>query len=53
MGTSPKNIETRADGRPPEEAGSEDPEGQAEAILEESEDRLEDGATKSVKEDKT
>jgi hypothetical protein len=49
MGTSPENVETRADGRPPEEAESEDPEGQAEAILEESEDRLEDGARKSVK----
>jgi hypothetical protein len=54
MGTSPKkNVETRADGRPPEEAGSDDPAGQAEAILEESEDRLEDGAIKSGKKDET
>jgi hypothetical protein len=53
MGTSRKNVDTRADGRPPEEAGSDDPEGQAEAILEESEDRLEDGAKNSVKKDKT
>jgi hypothetical protein len=53
MGTSRKNVETRADGRPPEEAGSDDPEGQAEAILEESEDRLEDGAKNSAKKDKT
>jgi hypothetical protein len=52
MGTSPKNVETRADGRPPEEAESDDPKGQAEAILEESEDRLEDGAKESAKKDK-
>jgi hypothetical protein len=53
MRTSPEKVETRADGRPPEEAASDDPEGQAEAILEESEDRLEDGAQKSTKKDKT
>ena len=34
MGTTPQNVETRADGRPPEEAASENPEEQAEAILE-------------------
>jgi hypothetical protein len=34
-----KNVETRASGRPPEEAGSDDPEAQAQAILEDSEDR--------------
>jgi hypothetical protein len=53
MGTPPKNVETRADGRPPEEAGSDDPKGQAEAILEESENRVEDGAKESAKKDKT
>jgi hypothetical protein len=52
-GTSPKNAETRADARPPEEAGSDDPKGQAEAILEESENRVEDGAKESAKKDKT
>jgi len=38
-GISRKNVETRASGRPPEEAESDDPEAQAEAILEDSEDR--------------
>jgi hypothetical protein len=38
-GISRKNVETRASGRPPEEAESDDPEAQAEVILEESEDR--------------
>jgi hypothetical protein len=37
-------IVTRASGRPPEEASSDDPERQAEAILEESEDRTTDVA---------
>jgi hypothetical protein len=53
MGTSPKNAETRADARPPEEAGSDDPKGQAKAILEESENRVEDGAKEPAKKDKT
>jgi hypothetical protein len=53
MGISPKNVETRADGRPPEEAGSDDPEEQAEAILEESEERLEQGSKSSVEVDET
>jgi hypothetical protein len=39
-----KNIEIRADRRPPEEAASENPKEQAEAILEDSEDRLKQGA---------
>jgi hypothetical protein len=43
-----KNVETRADGRPPEEAESENPEEQAEAILEDSEDRLKQGAARSA-----
>jgi hypothetical protein len=53
MGISPKNVETRADGRPPEEAGSDDPEEQAEAILEDSEDRLEEGAKESAQKDES
>jgi hypothetical protein len=36
---SHKNVETRASGRPPEEADSDNPEAQAQAILEDSEDR--------------
>jgi hypothetical protein len=52
MGTTPKNVETRAEGRPPEEAGSDDPEEQAEAILEDSENRLEEGAKESARNDK-
>jgi hypothetical protein len=41
---SRKNVETRASGRPPEEAASDDTEGQARAILEDSEDRKKWGA---------
>ena len=37
MRTRPKNVETRAVGGPPEVAWSEDPNEQAEAILEASE----------------
>lgn len=47
MALSPKNVETRADGRPPEGAESEDPEEQAEAILEDSEGRAERVAQRS------
>lgn len=43
-GISPKNVETRATGRPPEEAESDDPEEQARVILEESEDRTRRGS---------
>ena len=53
MGKPPKNVETRADGRPPEEAGSDDPEEQAEAILEESEERLQQASKNSVGRDET
>jgi hypothetical protein len=53
MGQPPKNVETRADGRPPEEAGSDDPEEQAGAILEESEERLEQGSESSIGRDET
>jgi hypothetical protein len=38
------NVTTRAEGRPPEEQSSEDPAAQAEAILQESEDRIAEGA---------
>ena len=38
------SVRRRAEGRPPEEESSEDPAGQAEAILQESEDRTADGA---------
>jgi hypothetical protein len=48
MGTTRKNVETRAEGRPPEEAASENPEEQAQAILEESEDRVQQGADRSA-----
>jgi hypothetical protein len=40
-------VITRAEGRPPEEESSENPEAQAEAILKESEDRIEEGAEAS------
>jgi hypothetical protein len=40
----PKAVASRADGRPPEEASSNNPEAQAQAILEESEDRIAAGA---------
>jgi hypothetical protein len=48
MGAAPRNVETRADGRPPEEARSDDPEEQAAAILEDSEKRLDKAAQKSM-----
>jgi hypothetical protein len=38
------HVRRRAEGRPPEEGSSEDPAGQAEAILQESEDRTAEGA---------
>jgi hypothetical protein len=41
-------VISRASGRPPEEESSEDPEHQAEVILEESEERIEEGAEKST-----
>jgi hypothetical protein len=40
----PEKVASRADGRPPEEASSDNPKAQAEAILEESEDRIAAGA---------
>jgi hypothetical protein len=38
------NVASPAEGRPPEEQTSDDPEAQAEAILQESEDRTAEGA---------
>ena len=38
------NVTSRAEGRPPEEETSEDPAAQSEAVLEESEDRIAEGA---------
>ena len=48
MGTSSKDVETRAEGRPPEEADSDAPEAQAAAILDESEGRLEKASQESA-----
>jgi hypothetical protein len=44
----PHKVASRADGRPPEEGSSDDPEAQSEAILEESEQRTAEGASKST-----
>jgi hypothetical protein len=41
-------INSRASGRPPEEEESEDPERQAQVILEDSEERMSEGAEKST-----
>jgi hypothetical protein len=41
------NVMSRAEGRPPEEGASEDPAAQADAILQESEDRIAEGADAS------
>jgi hypothetical protein len=49
-GMAHEAVESRASGRPPEEASSEDPEYQAEVILEESEERTIEGAEKSIEE---
>jgi len=38
------NVESQAEGRPPEEQTSEDPGAQADAILQESDDRIAEGA---------
>lgn len=43
----PDDVEHRAEGRPPEERSSEDPTAQAQAILQESEDRIAEGAEKA------
>ena len=49
MGTSSKDVETRAEGRPPEEAASDDPKAQAAAILEDSQGRLEKASRESAR----
>jgi hypothetical protein len=46
--TAKRDVASRAAGRPPEEAHSDDAEGQATAILEESEERVDDGAARST-----
>jgi ribosomal protein S16 len=43
----PETVASRADGRPAEEESSDNPEAQAQAILEESEQRIADGAKAS------
>jgi len=40
----PEAVAHRADGRPPEEASSDDPIAQAQTILEDSEERTAEGA---------
>ena len=48
MGSPSKKCATRADGRPPEESRSDIPQEQAEAILEDSEERLAKGSERSA-----
>jgi hypothetical protein len=43
----PEDVASRAEGRPPEERSSEDATAQAEAILQDSEDRIAKGADDS------
>jgi hypothetical protein len=43
----PEAVVHRADGRPPEEASSDDPIAQSQAILEDSEERTAEGAEDS------
>jgi hypothetical protein len=43
----PEAVASRADGRPAEEESSDNPEAQARAILEESQQRIADGAHSS------
>jgi hypothetical protein len=43
----PEAVAHRADGRPPEEASSEDPIAQSQTILEDSEERTAEGASGS------
>ncbi len=42
-----ERAQSRAEGRPPEEESSDNPKAQAEAILEDSEDRVAQGSAKS------
>ena len=41
------SVSSRAEGRPPEEASSDDPMAQAQTILEDSEERTSEGSTGS------
>lgn len=43
----PEAVASRADGRPPEEASSDDPMAQAQTVLEDSEERTAEGAAGS------
>lgn len=43
----PERVKSRAEGRPPEEQWSEDPEAQAEAVLEDSEERVAERSAES------
>jgi hypothetical protein len=52
MAPTPENIERRAAGRPPEEAKSGNAPKQAAAILEDSEERLEQAAERSAENQK-
>jgi hypothetical protein len=45
-----ESVTTRAEGRPPEEASSDDPEHQAQVILEESEERTMERADEAIDE---
>lgn len=49
VGATPdsEEVASRAEGRPPEERSSEDPTAQAEAILQESEERVSDRADRA------
>lgn len=42
-----ETVASRADGRPPEEESSDDPKAQAQTILEDSEERISEGAKDS------
>ncbi len=42
-----ERVKSRAEGRPPEERSSDDPRTQAEVVLEESEERIEERAAQS------
>ena len=42
-----ETVASRADGRPPEEESSDDPKAQAQTILEDSEERITEGAKDS------
>ena len=49
----PERVQSRADARPPEERTSDDPKAQAEVVLEDSEERVAKGSTKSEVEEPT